>query len=614
MRKALCLLFAAGCCHAQEVATQSGEPSKNLPAVSGDSPSEGSSFLGMQVPGFDPGSEIVHWNGKSWNISDNRIFEARFEKFLNAPEAAPDSDLRYNRILAQILDLLAPDKSTPKSTDEAFRLLAQAAQFDNDARLCDSIANQVEAARNARQSSEKLAADNAALEKERKRLEWNSKMTTAGKALDSSSGSDGVLDQWRKEEKRKEEQSRLDADLQPMTARLAEVNALLKANHLKREAIELQVKIEFQALIVQHFLLRRFQHVLIGTRFYRGIFSDGDSILRVGRDAQSLFSNAAGLPPTVGTLDSLANEALRDGREGVRAFLYLLKKSELESATKRLAETFVPGEYLPEIRAISRDDKRRALDFIQKSNQLISAIDLKDYTLAENLIKDLKKSAKDFDSSKPVAAIETARTVASMHIAKAKNAAVSGDKATVESELKSATGIWPRNPALAEVGGMIFSQSDVQQRAITDFDQLLGQKNYRQISDDKMRFIAATATFPEKQEQLRKVLDDMAQVEAAVIRAQEVEKRGDFAGAWESAEAAYRQFPEDNKLNQIRANLTTRASDFVRALKQAEEQEKKDQLGSSLAWYLKAQKDYPASDFARQGIERINTQILPDAK
>ncbi|MEI8309777.1 MAG: hypothetical protein WCH98_03380, partial [Verrucomicrobiota bacterium] len=449
-----------------------------MPSASGDSFSDGSSFLGTQVPGLDPGSDIVHWNGKSWNISDNRIFEARFEKFLNAPEAAPDSDLRYNRILVQILDLLAPNKSTPKSAGEAFRLLAPASEFDNDARLCDSIANQVEAARSARQSGENLASENVALEKERKRLEWNSKMTAAGKALDSSSGSDGVLDQWKKEGKRREEQSRLDAELQPMTTRLAEVNALLKANQLKREAIELQVKIEFQALIVQHFLQRRFQHVLIGTRFYRSIFSDGDSLLRVGRDAKSLFSNAAGLPPTVGTLDSLANEASRDVREGVRAFLYLLKKNELESATKRLAETFVVGEYLPEIRAISRDDKRRALDFVQKSNRLISAIDIKDYTLAESLIADLKKSAKDFDSSKPVAAIETARTVAAMHIAKAKNAAASSDKATVEAELKSATEIWPRNPALAEVGGMIFSQSDVQQRAITDFDQLLGQKNY----------------------------------------------------------------------------------------------------------------------------------------
>ena len=38
-----------------------------------------------------------------------------------------------------------------------------------------------------------------------------------------------------------------------------------------------------------------------------------------------------------------------------------------------------------------------------------------------------------------------------MHIAKARNAAVSGDKETLESELKAATEIWPRNPALTEV-------------------------------------------------------------------------------------------------------------------------------------------------------------------
>ena len=614
MKRPLCLILAVGFCHAQEAAPDAGQTGKPLFRPQEESGSEMPGFLGNTHPGFDPGSDIVQWDGKRWSISDNRVFEARFEKFLNAPEATPDSDLKYNRILTQILDLLAPNKGAHMSTDEAFQLLSQASQFEIDARLCDAIANQVQAALITRQANEKRATANLTLEKERQRLEWNSKMVAAGRALDSPSGNDGVLDELLKKEKRRDEQSKLDAELQPMTTRLAEVNALLKANQLKREVAELQVKIEFQALIVQHFLQRRFQHVLIGTRFYRSIFSDGDSLLRVGEDAKSLFSSATGFPPTVGTLDSLANEALRDVREGVRAFQFLLKKNEMESATKRLAETFVLGEFVPEIRTLPREDKQRALDFVQKSNQLISAIDVKDFTLAEKLTKGLEKSAKDFDSSKPMAAIETARTVAAMHIAKAKNAAVSGDKSALEAELKSATEIWPRNPALTEVGGMIFSQSDVQQRAITDFDQLLSQKNYRQIYDDKMRFIAATAMFPEKQDQLRKVLDDMALVESAIIRAQEVEKRGDFAGAWESAETAYRQFPDDNKLNQVRANLTTRAPDFVRALKQAEEQEKKDQLGSSLAWYLKAQKDYPASDFARQGIERLNTQLLPDAK
>jgi len=573
-------------------------------------PAGGSSFLGKDLPFLDPGSEIVQWDGKSWNINNNRIFEARFEKFLNAPEATSENDRDYNAILKSIVDKLAPGTVTPKGLDEAFRLLPQASQFDIDARLCDAIANQVYASWLAKRSNERLLAANDSLEKERKRLEWNSKMTAQGSSLGSPSSSDAAAaDEWKKQQ-----QLKRDMEMQPLVTRLAEVNALLKANQLKKEVAELQVKIEFQALIVQHFLQRRFQHVVIGTRFYRAIFSDGDSLLRVGEDSKNLFSKTTGMPPTVGTLDSLANEAMRDVREGVQAFKFLLEQQELESATKRLAETFILGEYMPDVRTLRREDKRRALDFVQKSNQLISAIEVKDYTLAEKLVKELDRIAKDFDNSKPMAAIETARTVSAMHIAKARNAAVSGDKATLEAELKSATEIWPRNPALAEVGGMIFSQADVQQRALVDFDQLLSQKNYRQIFDDKMRYIAAAAMFPEKQEQLRKVLDDMTVIEAAIIRAQEIEKRGDYAGAWESAEQAYQQFPDDNKLNQVRANLTTKAADFVRAIKQAEDLEKKEQPGSALAWFLKAQKAYPPSDFAREGVDRIKVVILPDAK
>ena len=401
--------------------------------------------------------------------------------------------------------------------------------------------------------------------------------------------------------------------MQPILTRLAEVTALTRANQLKREVAEFQVKIEFQSLVVQHFLQRRFQHVLIGTRFFRSIFADGDSQLRVGEDAKNLFAKTGGLPPTMGTIDSLANEIMRDVREGVQAFKFLLEKNELQSATKRLAETFMIGEYMPDVRTLNRDDKRKALAFVQESNRLISAIEVKDYALAQKLVAELSQTAKDFDVSKPMAAIETAKQISAMHIAKAHNAAVSGDKETLEAELKAATEIWPRNPALTEVAKMIFSQADVQSRALVDFDQLLSQKNYRQILDDKMRFIAATAMYPERQEQLRKVLEDMQVIETSIIQAQEIEKRGDYAGAWESAEKAFRNFPDDNKLNQVRANLTTKAADFVHAIRQAEELEQKEQPGSSLSWYLKAQHEYPSSEFARQGVDRLTKQILPDA-
>lgn len=575
----------------------------------GASNAGGSSFLGKDVPFFNPGSEIVTWDGKSWNINNNRLFEARFEKFLNAPPSISETDREYQAILQEIMEKLAPSRVSPKSTDEAFQLLAKASQFPDDANLCDSIAYQVYSAWLAKNNAERMQAANKGLEEERKRLEWNARVTAEGSRLGMpASGDAGVAAEWQKQQ-----QLKRDMEMQPLLTRLAEIQALLKTNQLKREVAELQVKIEFQALIVQHFLQRRFQHAVIGTRFYRNIFADGDSQLRVGEDAKSLFAKTTGLPPTMGTIDSMANEIIRDVREGVQSFKFLLSKDELESASKRLAETFIIGEYLPEIRTLDREDKRKALAFVQKTNQLISALEVKDYTLAENLVKDLNKTAKDVDTSKATAAIETARQVAAMHIAKARNAAVGGDKATLEAELKAATEIWPRNPDLGEVAKMIFSQADVQSKAIMDFDQLLSQKAYRQIFDDKMRFIAATAMYPEKQEELSKVLNDVQMIDTAIIQAQEIEKRGDYAGAWESSEKAFREFPNDNKLNQVRANLTIQASDFVQAIRQAENLEGKNQPGSSLAWYLKALNKYPQSEFAREGIERLTKQILPDA-
>ncbi|MDP9292539.1 MAG: hypothetical protein M3O82_09275 [Verrucomicrobiota bacterium] len=74
-----------------------------------------------------------------------------------------------------------------------------------------------------------------------------------------------------------------------------------------------------------------------------------------------------------------------------------------------------------------------------------------------------------------------------------------------------------------------------------------------------------------------------------------------------------RDFSDDSKLNQVRANLTTEAADFVRTLRTAEQLEQKDQTGSGLAWYLKAQKIYPASEFARDGIDRLVKKIMPAA-
>ncbi|MGC3991724.1 MAG: hypothetical protein QM796_18935 [Chthoniobacteraceae bacterium] len=399
-------------------------------ADSSSSSQKSGGFLGNDVPFFDPGSELIAWDGKTWNINNNRLFEARFEKYLNAPEETTKDDQQYQAIITRILADLAPMNATTQNVDEAFRLLPKASAFEIDARLCDALADAVYSAWRAEDANARLEAANTSLEQERKQNEWNSQMAANQTTMTMPSTSNKTaLAEWQKEQETKRTMT-----MQPYTTRLAEITALIKANQLKKTASELQSKIEFQALIVQFFMQRRFQHVLMATRFYRAVYTDGDTKLQVGKDARNLFANTSGMPPTVGTLDSMANEAIRDVKEGVEAYKFLLGKDEMDSATKRLGEAFVVGEYMPEIRTLTRDDKRRALDFAQKSNQLVSAIDVKDYALAEKLVNELQKTAKDFDSSKPMAAVETARTISAMHIAKAKNAAVSGDKATLETE------------------------------------------------------------------------------------------------------------------------------------------------------------------------------------
>ena len=648
-------------------------------------------FIGRDVPAFDPGSEVMSYDGKLWNINNNRLFRARFEKYLNAPAATDRADVAYRETIDRILDLLAPGNATKQNINSAFLLLKKASEYKDDANLCRTMSDAIYAAQTSLATIEKLKRENATLEKQRSSAEWNREMAAKNSNLGISTSS---KDTDVAKENQKIER---DARLATASRELSDVAQTIENNKLRIAAIEINTKGHLQALIMQYFATRRFEHVIIANRFYRAIYTDGDNSIAIykkmvdslptNKDAgqakitgelnpqisatagvmdhdaavgagaggngtnvniyngtptarsgssfsakgaklgienfgiESLTGGAASAAQTISKLvsslsqiDSLANEAIRDINEGVEAYKFLLEQGELQSATERLAETFALGEYMPSVRLLPREAKRRALEYSQKTNELLAALEVNDLTRAEKLVNEIEGMAKDFDTSKPLAKIETAKTISAMHLAKARNAAVSGDKSAMEAELRSAAQIWPRNPALAEVGNTIFTQSDVQQQAMNDFDRLLSQKNLRQIYNDKLRFIAAAAMYPEKQKDLNDVLQRMAAVEGAILKAQEIAGRGDPAGAWESVQAAQKEFPDDSELNQLRATLTTQAADFVQTLAKAEALENQDQPGVSLAWYLQARKKYPASTFARAGIERLSAKVLPDAK
>lgn len=568
--------------------------------------------LGNDLPFLDPTTDVFTFDGKSFNVADNRLVRARFEKYLNTEPASSAQDLAYREAVRGILDTLSPHNRDKSKFPKAVAQLQRAAQFPQDGRMSESLANTVYRVFLAQKSSGQLQELNKELDKERHKLDWNFDAWTKPSAVRA----ERKLSDSPEAEAAPVENPANAGHIQRYVQRIAEVEAERVANKAKAELSGVEAKLQFQGLLVQFFLQRRFEHVIMGARLYTEIFKDGDSTLQFeeGSEVEESFSKTLGFSPTITTLDAAANEAIRDVDQAVEAFNSLLDRGEIDGATRQLQQAFVIGEHLPAAQGVPVERKRKILTYAQNSFQLISAIEVKDYALAETLVTSMKGQAADFDPSKPTAAIETAKLSSNMRIRTAKNAALQGDNELYEKNILEAAQIWPTNPMLKEQFNLIADSADIQQQAKLEFDRLLTTQSYRQIFTDKARFMAATADDPERLKALEQIIGNIQEIETVMKQADTLAKAGNNFAAWEIVEKTFERFPDDVTLSAKRSDLATDVAPFVKALKNAENQENRKQFGSGLAWFLSARQIYPQSEFAEEGIKRLIDQILPEAE
>jgi hypothetical protein len=579
-------------------------------------------FLGREVPLIDPTTETVTWDGKTWSITNNRLFRARFEKYLGAKEADPDEDADYRAALDEVLEALSPKREGGPSLPRAIAALTKASQYPIDARISDSLVNTVYGVWLARNSARAMAEANKELDRERKQLAHNMEVASDGNALSerrSQSKTPGTGEASDGRDTAREARS----DGADMTVgrvglyikRTAEIEAMSAVNKTKAGISEIKSKLEFQGLILQLLVQRRFEHVVIGTRLYRKLFSDGDGDLEIKKGSQvdQVFARGIGVNPTLSTVDAIASEAIREVAEGIEAFQFYADRGDLESASKRLSEAFMVGEYLPGVRTLARTKKMRVLDFVRDSNQLVSALEVHNFGLVEELVDKLQKSAPDFDSSKARAAVESARTVAGMHLQKARNAAIAQQLEIVAEELEKAATIWPNNPELKSVSDLIFERGDAHTRVLDDLNSLIAQKNYRQIFLDQAKYLAASIGKKEYEDKLKEVIEDMTLVQMGLQQAKGLNAKGDKHGAWEIVEEMREKFPADAEISVMSAQLTGEVAQFVSWLKNAKRLEEARKMGPALAYYLKAKEVYPFSSFVEEGVDRIVADLFPNA-
>jgi hypothetical protein len=627
---------------------------------------------------------------------NNPLAGTQFEQFLNAPAATSEDAQEYRKNISKIIDLLAPPASKANQ-DAAYLLLPKASEFESDAEICTTIHDAVYAAANSRVQIQKLTLLNADLEKQRKIAEHNNLL--ASREMPLSDIPTGKNDKNNDANQQIERQARME----PTKRELASISQTIEHNKMQIATAEGHGKFQFQALILQLFVQRRYQHVIIANRFYRALFDDGDQSLesfqqmadKLGYNKQagqakliadgnpnvagavgsgggrqagaSTGTNGAGASvgndyngggegsafslsgmqmgvqnvsveslmnavssgmktasrtfKSLSQLDGIANEIIRDVNEGVKSYKYLISQNEIESATAQLVSVWTKGQFLPSVQLIPLEEKRKSLKFAQLVNKLVNASQSGNIDTLATSVAQMKKEAADFDDTEIVANIQSVKLASSMHVAQARVAASKGDLQTVQTEITRAAGIWPNNPEIQSFSTdmtKVSEKADPRVQALADFDQLYGQKNYRAIFEGIDRFGVAVAAddsgaAESRKSKLKEVRARMQEVETAIMKAQEVDRRGDHAGAWEGLEIAFVQYPDDPKLSQMRADLTTQSPDFVRDIRQSKALEERKEYGSSLAWYLRAQARYPLSDLAKQGIQRVVKQILPDS-
>ena len=596
----------------------------NRASATVDKKNTSTSIYGNELPFVDPTQETITIMGHTFGLGDNRL-GGMFESYLaDSPNTSEDA-LEYRATIDSILKAVSPytkNVSVSQKIRDGFSLLPRAATYSGDGRICDSLSNAIYAAMLSKGTVKNSKLYIADLEKEKKRIIAKAEWMRRSGSTALSSNTKLRIGQPRSQngDAKQTPPHKGSYKIQEMERRILEIEALKKTHQGKSELNMLQARIEYQALLAQLFIQRRFEHVIIGTRFYNLIFQDGGSKMHLKKDSDvsKFFTEGLGVEPTVTGLDSAANEAMRKAKSLVKGFQNHLEYNELHSASKRLTEAYAIGEFLPVLQTVPAPERRIVLEYVRSGNDLIKAMDVRDYTQAKIILEALKKRSSDFDSTKADGAIAAFTRASNGHIRSAQIAMINGDQESFQEELKKATQVWPTNPKLDEIDKRLDSlleDSDMAKTLADDFDRLLSEDNFREIFDRRFEFVPVVKDDISRKDAIEQIVRNITRIDGTISLADVSSQNGNNFAAWEALAELRDEFPKDPELLQRLEKLSSKVADFTVALNRAKDFEDNDlnpQTGSALSWYMQAKSIYPNSKHAQEGIDRLSKRIMPD--
>ncbi len=603
------LLAFGGNLSAQEPAPEAnptGSASARASASSSPPPVAAEKKKDGETVGLNPSTGAVTFNGLSWNIVDTPALDLRYERFLMENQSLMKDEQEYYNKLQSLVALLtgnpfglaglqAPSLANFQKSFAVLKEIENRPDWRKfDGGISGQIATQIEALTVKMRASRDTTGVASKFEERRRNLENQLKFYTTVSDADP---------------KRALVNAEKKAQLIAEKERLTVERAKYEAESVPAVAM---AKAQFQVFIFTLLAQRRFQHVIVAGKLYQALIADGDlGMSQKNNPIAKEMKLDQDMPLTTISLSQAASAAHEDVRRSVEAYQNQVASSMLDAADRSLHYAFMLGEYMPEVRALPSTSKRQILDVRQSRKQMMSALNVRDYSTAETKLQALEKLAPDFDASETKMKILAAKMESDGYLLKAKNAVFSGDKVSAERALRQAVTIWPTNPALDD-RDEIAGEFDEQMKLKKELDELIARSDYRTIRERAEKFAAAVHDDPARTQKLRDAGEAFAEIERAMGAYEGLMKKGLPYSAWEEIDAVASKYPKDEKLALAYQEAVVKASDYIGDVRQARLDESRGEDVTALSCYLAALSKNPDSESVKARVKSLSEKLLQD--
>ena len=457
---------------------------------------------------------------------------------------------------------------------------------------------------------------------ERKRLEWNYKMSNTPTSMNPDKRSSAAEDQAYAENLKN----------------LAETEAQLKAERLTlgHMVTEARRQLQFQQYIVELAFQQRYIHALIACGFYRSSPAKGNLGMDKGAWPSGRDKGQGAQPPTgnnpfgapsadslnpkmeipfiatISGMEAFLTNRIRDAIKDREAMDNMLKEGQINDAEALLRKMVLTAKYQPELNTIPYASRQRILGNGGEMRELSSALAAKNYPEITRLVTQMERSGRAAGLQN-VKAFAMEQPSKALYLTKQAEVAMKvGERKAAQSMMDAAKERAPLDHEVNAKIDKILSSSLSNSKQGDELRRIVDAGDYKTAYDRASEFAPLAILDPDKtlKDRFDKLIEKEKSIRTALEKCDVFERRSSYPDVWLTLCGVDPGLAEDVRLVKRKNGISGKCARFIAAHTKAVEYEQNGGDSLALAWYLSALTEAPGNADLEDKVKQLGTKIL----